>query len=76
MRLFGGRKMKPQFIHMLTSSGYIILDHNGVETFFNSHLNFNTTTISHDIRLGVIQQLRGTNFTYLVIQQLRRTNFT
>ena len=38
MRLFGGRKMKPQFIHMPTSSGYIILDHNGVEIFVKLHL--------------------------------------
>ena len=38
MRLFGGRKMKPQFIHMPTSSGYIILDHNGVEMFVKLHL--------------------------------------
>ena len=39
MRLFGGRKMKPQFIHMPTSSGYIILDHNGVEMFLKLHLS-------------------------------------
>ena len=38
MRLFGGRKMKPQFIHMPTSSGYIILDHIGVEMFVKLHL--------------------------------------